>query len=114
MKLNLEDEIQALLLLSSLPNSWETLVVSLSNSTPEGKITMQMVKDSIHNEETRQKEQGLNFETQEVVAENRGRSNFRGSHKGNMNRNKSKNFKNHSSKSKTRKGVTYRCYHFNN
>ena len=56
MKLNLEDEIQALLLLSSLPNSWETLVMSLSKSAPKGKITMQMVKDSVHNEETRRKE----------------------------------------------------------
>lgn len=44
MKLVLEDELQALLLLSSLPDSWETLVVSLSNSTPEGKFTMEVVK----------------------------------------------------------------------
>ena len=30
MNINLEDELQALFLLSSFPESWETLVVSLS------------------------------------------------------------------------------------
>jgi hypothetical protein len=50
MKLALDDEVQALLLLSSLPDSWETLVVSLSNSAPSGVITMSMVKDNMFNE----------------------------------------------------------------
>ncbi|KAA8524670.1 hypothetical protein F0562_011093 [Nyssa sinensis] len=35
MKMVIEDELQALLLLSSLPNSWETLVVTMSNSAPD-------------------------------------------------------------------------------
>ena len=34
MKLVIDDELQALFLLSSLLDSWETLVVSLSNSAP--------------------------------------------------------------------------------
>lgn len=42
MKLNLDNEIQALLLLSSLPNNCEKLVVSLSNSAPEKKIDRQV------------------------------------------------------------------------
>jgi hypothetical protein len=50
MKLVLDDEVQALLMLSSLPDSWETLVVSLSNSAPNGVMTMVMVKDSMLNE----------------------------------------------------------------
>ncbi|GFS33528.1 hypothetical protein Acr_00g0029030 [Actinidia rufa] len=37
--LQFDDEMQALLLLSSLLESWETLVVSLSNSAPNGKLT---------------------------------------------------------------------------
>ena len=53
MKMVLDDEFQALLLLSSLPDSWETLVVSLSNSTPNGKVTLGMVKDIVFNEEVR-------------------------------------------------------------
>ncbi|KAF8413693.1 hypothetical protein HHK36_001685 [Tetracentron sinense] len=40
MEMVLDDELQALLLLSSLPDSWETLVVSLSNSAPDGIVTM--------------------------------------------------------------------------
>ncbi|GFS39374.1 transcription regulator [Actinidia rufa] len=51
-----DDEMQALLLLSSLPESWETLVVSLSNSVPNGKLTTSMVMDALFNEETRRRE----------------------------------------------------------
>ncbi|GFZ09248.1 hypothetical protein Acr_20g0010560 [Actinidia rufa] len=49
--LQFEDETQALLLLSSLPKNWETLVVSLSNSAPNGKLTTSMVMDALFNEE---------------------------------------------------------------
>ena len=59
MKMVLDDELQALLLLSSLPDSWETLVVTISNSAPDGKVTIDMVKDSMFNEEARRKEHGL-------------------------------------------------------
>jgi len=58
MKLVLDDEVQALLMLSSLPDSWETLVVSLSNSAPNCVMTMGMVKDSMFNEEARRKKHG--------------------------------------------------------
>ncbi|GFY87494.1 hypothetical protein Acr_05g0011330 [Actinidia rufa] len=54
-----DDEMQALLLLSSLPESWETLVVSLSNSAQDGKLTMSTVKDALFNEEARKKEMGM-------------------------------------------------------
>lgn len=52
MKMVLEDELQALLLLSSLPDNWDTLVVSLSNSIPQGVLTLDIVKDSMFNEES--------------------------------------------------------------
>lgn len=55
MKMNLDNELQALLLLCSLPESWDTLVVSLSNSAPQGKLTMEIVKASLLNEETRRR-----------------------------------------------------------
>ena len=38
MKLIIDDEVQALLPMSSLPNRWETLVVSLRNSAPNGVL----------------------------------------------------------------------------
>ena len=51
-----DDELQALLLLSSLPESWDTLVVSLTNSAPEGKLSMDMVKVALLHEEARRKD----------------------------------------------------------
>ena len=56
MKMNIDDEMQASLLLSSLLDSWETLVVTVSNSTQNDIITMESVKDSLLNEETIRKE----------------------------------------------------------
>ncbi|CAO2822682.1 unnamed protein product [Amaranthus hypochondriacus] len=42
VKMSLDDELQALLQLSSLLESWDTLFVSLSNSAPDGKLTMEL------------------------------------------------------------------------
>jgi transposase InsO family protein len=78
MNLAVDDELQALLLLSSLPDSWETLVVSLSNSAPNGVLQLAMVKDSLFNEETRRKDMGKD-DAQALVTENRGRSKGRNS-----------------------------------
>ena len=58
MKLIIEDELQTLLLMSSLLDSWETLVVLLSNSAPNGVLQLAMVKDSLFNEETWRKDKG--------------------------------------------------------
>jgi len=55
-KMTLDDELQALLLLSSLLESWDTLAVSLSNLAPEGKLTMEGVTSALLNEEIRRKE----------------------------------------------------------
>ena len=78
MKLIIDDELQALLLLSSLPDSWETLVVTLSNSSPDGVLQLAMVKDSLFNEETRRKDM-CKDNAQTLVIENRGRSKTRNS-----------------------------------
>jgi hypothetical protein len=69
MKLALDDEMQALLVLSFLPDSWETLVMFFSNSAPNGMITIDMVKDSMFNEEARRKEQGISFQSEALVTE---------------------------------------------
>lgn len=60
MKIVLDDEMQALLLFSSLPDNWETLVVSLSNSAPNSVLELTLVKDSMFNEEIRRKDLGRN------------------------------------------------------
>ena len=74
MNIKIDDELQALLLLSSLPDSWEILVISLSNSAPNGKVTMQMVKDSMLNEERRRKEQGTSTQGEALVTEGRSKT----------------------------------------
>jgi len=77
-KVKLGDEVQALILLGSLPDSWETLVVSLSNSTKEEEMSLALVKDSILSEEARRKEQGISSSESEVlVTEHRGKSKSR-------------------------------------
>ena len=55
MKLIIDDELQALLFLSSLLDNWEILVVSLSNSTPNGVLQLAMVKDSLFNDKQEEK-----------------------------------------------------------
>ena len=58
MKMNIDDEMETSLLLSSLLDSCKTLVVTISNSTPNGILTMEIVKDSLLNEEARRKGKG--------------------------------------------------------
>ena len=54
MKIAFDDELQALMLLSSLPESWETLVVTVSNSAPEGVVSMSQVTSSLLNEKKKE------------------------------------------------------------
>ncbi|GFY85303.1 hypothetical protein Acr_04g0000410 [Actinidia rufa] len=84
--LQFDDEMQALLLLSSLLESWEILVISLSNSAPNEKLTMSMVMDALFNEEARGREIGSTdqSESQALVLEGsreRGRCQGRGHHR---------------------------------
>ncbi|RDX81115.1 hypothetical protein CR513_38247, partial [Mucuna pruriens] len=74
MGIKFENEILGLLLLNSLPESWETFKVSITNSTPNGIVSLQMVKGSVLNEEMRRKAQGSSSQSEVLVTENRGRS----------------------------------------
>ncbi len=79
--LKLDDEVQTLLLFSSLPDSWDTLLVSISNSTQDGVLTLDQVKEALMNEEVRRKEQSIESESQALVtkkSDRRGRSKSRG------------------------------------
>ena len=61
MKISPEDELQALLLLSSLPDSWKTLMVSLSNLTPKDIMSMSFVTSSLLNKELGRKISSLHI-----------------------------------------------------
>jgi gag-polypeptide of LTR copia-type len=80
MKIVLDEELKALILLSSLPDSWKILVVSLSNSVPNGVVTLTMVNDSMLNEEMSRKELGITSESSTLITENREMSTHRNSH----------------------------------
>ena len=54
--LSLDEETRACLLLGSLLDSWNTLVVSLGNLALEGKVTVAMVSNSLLNEEIQRKD----------------------------------------------------------
>ncbi|GJY65065.1 putative RNA-directed DNA polymerase [Tanacetum coccineum] len=101
MGIKFEDEIQGLWLLGTLPDTWETFRTSLSNSAPDGVITMELAKGSILNEETRRKSQGSSSQSDVLVTERRGRSQSRGpSNRGN-----------HRSSSSKGKFADVECYH---
>ncbi|CAH1425256.1 unnamed protein product [Lactuca virosa] len=100
MGIKFEDELQGLWLLGTLSDSWEIFRTSLSNSAPDGIITMELAKGGVLNEEMRRKSQGSSSHSDVLVTESRGRSQSRGPN------NKGK----HRSKSKG-KFVDYECNH---
>ena len=55
-KFPFDDEMQAILLICTLANSWENLVVTLSTSCQEENLSIQVVKTSILNEDSRRKD----------------------------------------------------------
>ena len=77
-EMKVDDEMQAILLLTSLPESWDTLVVTLSNSAPEGKLTMDVVTDSLLSKESRRRERGIISTSEANVAKNKGNTDFWG------------------------------------
>ena len=59
MGVNFDEEIQGLWFLNTLPDSWETLCVSLTNFSTGGKVTMEYAKSGVLNEEVRRKSQDI-------------------------------------------------------
>ena len=79
-KFPLDDAMQAILLMCTLLDSWENLVVTLSTSCQEENLSIQVVKTSILNEESRRKDKGVLFQSESNVAQHtdRGRNKKRG------------------------------------
>ncbi len=59
MKMILDEELQVLLLLSTLPDSSETLAMSLNNSTSKGVLSLNVMKYTMFNKETNRKDAGI-------------------------------------------------------
>jgi hypothetical protein len=71
MNLKLGNDIQALILLSSLSYSYETLMVSLSNSTPNGKLILKILKENILKKKGWKRD---TYESNVLVIESQGRN----------------------------------------
>ncbi|KAK0602038.1 hypothetical protein LWI29_029767 [Acer saccharum] len=70
VKLDFDYELYALFLLSSLPKTWDAFAQTVSNSVPQGKLAMDIVTNSLFNEETRRKTSGMGTDNaQAFVAE---------------------------------------------
>jgi hypothetical protein len=54
--------------------------VSLSNSTPNGVVTLTMVKDSMLNDDWRHNELGITSESSALITENRRKNTHKNSH----------------------------------
>ena len=96
VEIDFDDEIRALIILASLPNSWEAMRMAISNSTGKEKLKYNDIRDLILVEEIRRRDAGeslgygstLNLET-------RGKGNDKNSNRGksksrNSNKNRSK------------------------
>lgn len=87
--IDFEDEIRALILLSSLPMSWETVVAAISNSTGKRKLKCDDVRDLILSESTRRKESGVSS-GEAHACDNRGRGRQQGGSASHLGRSKSR------------------------
>ena len=75
MGMKLNDEILAIWLLNTLPDSWETFKISLINASPSEILTTEYVKSGVLNEEMRRRTQGRGRSKQTSQGQNnRGRS----------------------------------------
>ena len=105
VEIDFDDEIRALIVLASLPNSWEAMRMVVSNSTGKEKLKYNDIRDLILAKEIRRRDAGeasgsgfaLNLEI-------RGRSNDR-----NSNRGRSKSRNSNRNRSKSRSGQPVQC-----
>ena len=74
VEISFDDEIRALLILSGLPDSWEGLVMAVSNSSATGKLIFDDVVGVLLSEEARRKSSGATESSGSALnISNRGR-----------------------------------------
>ena len=104
VEIEFDDEIRALILLASLPNSWEAMRMAVSNSAGKNKLKYDDIRDLILAEEVRRKDSGETSGLSSALnVDSRGRSHDRNSNRG---RSKSK----YRGKSKSRPGQQATCW----
>ncbi|GKU92547.1 hypothetical protein SLEP1_g6259 [Rubroshorea leprosula] len=98
--INFDDEVNGLILLNTLSESWESFRSTTINSSPGGQVTLEIAKNRIFEKEKRMRALGVfsQPDTQALVTKNRGRSKTR-----------KPRGRGGKSKSKSKSGV--KCYH---
>ncbi|CAH9079423.1 unnamed protein product [Cuscuta epithymum] len=80
VEIKFDDEVQALLLLSSLPDSWSGTVTAVSSSSGTTKLTFEGIRDLILGEDIRRRSSGDSSNSL-LSTEDRGRKSTRGGNK---------------------------------
>ena len=79
MGIEFDDEVRALILLASLPNSWEAMRMAVSNSTRKSKLKYDDIRDLILSEEVCRRDANIdNVQGQAFFTENKSRGRSRG------------------------------------
>ncbi|KAE8682957.1 AGC (cAMP-dependent, cGMP-dependent and protein kinase C) kinase family protein, putative isoform 1 [Hibiscus syriacus] len=101
VEIEFDDEVRALILLSSLPDSWNATVTAVSSSSGNSKLKFDDVRDLVLSEEIRRRESGEASTSSALHTESRRRTSER-----NSNRDRSK-----SRRGKSRMGKKdFTCY----
>ena len=82
MEIEFDDEVRALILLSSLPDSWNATVTAVSSSSGNSKLKFYDVRDLVLSEEIRRRESGETSNSSALHTESRGRTSERNSNRG--------------------------------
>ena len=95
MGAKLDDELLGLFELMSLPESWDTLKMSIISIASKGVVNIEDVKGNILNEKMRRKSQSSSSSQSDVlVAESRGRKQTRSQHQRDKSRGRSNRYAN--------------------
>ncbi|KAM0059033.1 putative RNA-directed DNA polymerase [Helianthus debilis subsp. tardiflorus] len=83
VEIKFDDEVQAVLLLSSLPESWPSTVTAVSSASGTTKLTFEGIRDLIINEDIRRRNNNETSSSSSLLhTESRGRRNDRGTNRG--------------------------------
>ena len=75
VEIDFDDEIHALIVLASLPNSWVAMRMAVSNFARKSKLKYDDIQDLILSKEVHRRDAGIsNAQDQALVMENRGRN----------------------------------------
>ena len=106
IEIDFDDEIRALIVLASLPNSWEAMRMAVSNSIGKEKFKYNDLRDLILAGEIRRKDASESSGSGSALhLETRGRGNDR-----NSNRGRSKSRNSNRNRSKSRSGQQVQCW----